>query len=72
MEQAMKKNITKNLVKNINFSKILINNSFEPILKVEFSISLEQLTDIANSGIESKDISELIGNAILEAIKNRS
>lgn len=70
---TMKKNLTKDLVKDIKVSKVVTDpNSFVPSLKVEFSISLEQLQDIDNTmGLGSKEYAELIGDAIWKAIKNR-
>ncbi len=69
----MKKNLTKNLIKDIKVSKALLNpTNFEPSLKIEFSISPEQIQDLVGIDIEQKDLYELIASPILEAIKNRS
>lgn len=67
----IKKNLTKDLIKDIKISKICTDpNSFTPSLKVEFNISLEQIQDIVNIGIDSKDLHSLIAAPILEAIKD--
>ena len=68
----IKKNILKDLVKDIKITKISLNpETFVPSLKVEFAISQEQIQDIINIGIDSKDLHSLIASPILEAIKDR-
>ncbi|CAK0760362.1 hypothetical protein CCP1ISM_90011 [Azospirillaceae bacterium] len=69
----IKKNLTKDLVKNINISKICLDpKNFVPSLKIEFTISPEQIQDIVNVGMDSKDLHSLIAVPILDAIKDRN
>jgi hypothetical protein len=72
MNKELIQNLIQNLIKDIKVSKVLIDNSFEPQLKIEFNISLEKIQDLQNlSDYDSQDFVNIIGNKIWSEIKNR-